>query len=91
MGSPNRDPWPRIRASIFHRLKRKSRRDASGEAILFSSCSFLKKDRLASVGPIAGGTIALAVASALAASVVLAAEPEPKAVFVAAPRANTAG
>jgi len=52
---------------------------------LYPSCSLSRRGRLASVGPIAGGTIALAAACALAASAVLAAPLEPVAVFVLAP------
>src|SRR5260370_19852052 len=49
---------------------------------MYPSCSLSTRGRLASVGPIAGGTIALAAACALAASAVLAAPLEPVAVVV---------
>ena len=54
---------------------------------MYPACSFSRRGRLASVGPIAGGTIALAAACALAASAVLAAPLDPVAVFVLAPPA----
>jgi L,D-transpeptidase YcbB len=44
---------------------------------VFPSCSFSTRGRLASIGPIAGGTIALAAACALAVSASLAAEQPP--------------
>jgi L,D-transpeptidase YcbB len=57
---------------------RKSRRDhAKGEAIVFRSYSFSTRGVLAFVGPIAGGTIALAAACTLAMSAPLAVEPLP--------------
>src|SRR5260221_102896 len=75
---PQFDSEPRIRAAVFHYRKRQSRRDhALGEASLHPSWSFSRRARPASVGPIAGGTIALAAACALAASAVLAAPLEP--------------
>jgi murein L,D-transpeptidase YcbB/YkuD len=55
---------------------------------LFSSCSLLTRGRLASVGLIAGGTIALA-ACAPAPPVVFAGGPASEAVFALAPHANT--
>ena len=76
VGFRNLDSEPRIRASAFYRLKRSSRRDhAIGEAIVFPSYRFSMRGRPASVRPLAGGTIALVAASALAASVVLSAQP----------------
>ena len=79
---------PLTRATVFHRRQRKLRRDhAVGEAILFLSCNFSTRGLLALVRPIAGGTIALAAACALAAPAVLAGEQEPRAVFVPAPPA----
>jgi murein L,D-transpeptidase YcbB/YkuD len=54
---------------------------------LFPSCSFSTRVRRTFVGPIAGGTIALAVACALAASAALAAWPEPGTAVVRAPPA----
>src|SRR5260370_32545649 len=54
---------------------------------MYPSCSLSTRGRLASIGPIAGGTIALAAACALAASAVLAAPLEPVAVSVLAPPA----
>src|SRR5262249_1213643 len=59
----------------------------SGEAILFSSCSLSMRGRLASVGAIAGGALALP-AWAPATPVVLAG-PQPEAVVAPAPHANT--
>ena len=55
---------------------------------MFSSCSFSVRGRLASVGLIAGGTIALA-ACAPAPPVVLAGGPQSEAGFALAPHANT--
>ena len=54
---------------------------------MFLSCNFSTRGLLALVRPIAGGTIALAAACALAAPAVLAGEQEPRAVFVPAPPA----
>ena len=74
----------------FHYRERKSRRDhALGEASLFPSQRFSTRSRLAAIGPIAGGTIALAAACALAASAVLAAGLEPVSVSVLPPPAPT--
>jgi len=88
-GFPSLDPEPRTRAAVFYRLKRKSRRDhPSGEPTLFSLSSLSIRGRWASVGLIAGGTIALA-ACAPAPPVVLAAGPEPEPGFALAPHANT--
>src|SRR5260221_7790108 len=54
---------------------------------MYPPCSLSTRGRLVSVGQIAGGTIALAAACALAASAVLAAPLEPVAVWVLAPPA----
>ena len=56
---------------------------------MFPSYSFSTRGPLTSVGPIAGGMIALAAACVLAASAALAAGPEPGKVFVLAPPAPT--
>src|SRR5437867_6108513 len=87
---------PRIDAAVLHYRKRKSCGDhALGEATLFASCSFSRNGGQASIGRIAGGTIALVAACTLAASAALAAGPEPGAILVQAlpaptpPHANT--
>src|SRR5439155_25185341 len=82
------DSERRIRAAVFHYRKSESHWvHALDEATLYPSCSFSTRGHLRSVGPIAGGTIALAIA--LAASAVLAAPLEPVAVSVLAPPAPT--
>ena len=57
------------------------------EAILFPSFSFSTSRRLASVGRIAGGAIALAASCVLAASAALAAGPQVDAAFLPPPPA----
>lgn len=78
---------PSERAPLHHQQRKLRRDHPFGEAILFLSRSSSTRRFLALLGPIAGGSIALAAACAFTTLPVLAAGQEPGAAFMPAPPA----
>src|SRR5215469_615943 len=87
---PTSIPRHEFAATVFDLLKHRPRRDHPlGEVTLFSSCGRLLRGRLASVGAIVGGTLALAAACSPVPPVVRVAGPPPAGVVASTPHATT--